>query len=107
VNSIQNIWQTQAATFNATTSIDNVNVVRYEWDFGDGTKSSEASVSHSYKDAGTYTAKLTVYDAAGNYDSLEFTVEVLSLIRILVLVVLVSIVCVGIVFISRMRKRKI
>ncbi len=31
----------------------------YEWDFGDGTKSSEASPKHKYASSGNYTVKLT------------------------------------------------
>ncbi len=32
----------------------------YVWDFGDGTKSDQATVSHVYEEAGTYTVCLTV-----------------------------------------------
>ncbi len=41
-------------------------VVRsYNWDFGDGQKSTEQSPSHVYQRAGNYTAKLTISDSAG------------------------------------------
>lgn len=40
-------------------------IVSYYWDFGDGTFGSGATVSHTYKDNGVYTATLTVADTAG------------------------------------------
>jgi plastocyanin len=38
--------------------------VVYEWDFGDGTKETGQTVSHTYSASGTYTVKLTVKTAA-------------------------------------------
>ena len=40
-------------------------IVSYEWDFGDGSTDSGATVSHSYEDLGPYTAALTVTDNEG------------------------------------------
>ena len=40
-------------------------VVAYVWNFGDGQTSSQASVSHLYQAAGTFTAQLTVTDNLG------------------------------------------
>jgi glucose/arabinose dehydrogenase/PKD repeat protein/type 1 glutamine amidotransferase len=37
----------------------------YEWDFGDGETSTEVNPVHTYTEAGTYVATLTVTDAAG------------------------------------------
>lgn len=37
------------------------NVVSYQWDFGDGTYSSQAFPSHAYSQKGVYTVKLTAY----------------------------------------------
>lgn len=39
---------------------------RWLWDFGDGDTSSEWEPVHSYDDAGTFWAKLTVYTLAGS-----------------------------------------
>ncbi len=36
----------------------------YEWDFGDGTKETGQTVSHTYSSSGAYTVKLTVKTAA-------------------------------------------
>lgn len=38
----------------------------YEWDFGDGSTSTDVQPSHSYKSDGTYTVKLKVTDDRGN-----------------------------------------
>lgn len=49
---------------NQTFSVKNlsINATKWEWDFGDGTKSNEFEPSHSYKKAGNYILKLTVDD---------------------------------------------
>jgi PKD repeat protein len=49
-------------------------VVGYEWDFGDGTGSSEANPAHTYSQAGAYTATLTVTDNDGLTDGDTVTV---------------------------------
>ncbi len=40
-------------------------IVAYEWDLGDGTTKSGATVQHTYDAPGTYVATLTVQDGAG------------------------------------------
>ena len=40
----------------------------YEWDFGDGTTSTDNNPRHKYKSKGTYTVNLTVTDDRGNQD---------------------------------------
>lgn len=41
------------------------NAEYYEWDFGDGTFSTEESPSHIFENAGEYTVTLRAYNAAG------------------------------------------
>jgi len=41
----------------------------YEWDFGDGSTSTDESPTHTYQGDGTYTVSLTVTDDRGNADS--------------------------------------
>ena len=55
-----------AILFNATSSIDTDGViVSYQWDFGDGTTNTGASVHHTYDRGGTFTVILTVTDDRG------------------------------------------
>ncbi len=65
------------ASFDASASSDDVAIVSYEWDFGDGTTGTDQTTTHIYTDPGTYTVTLTVRDAAGNADTdvLIVTVE--------------------------------
>lgn len=41
------------------------NASRYEWDFGDGTKSTEKNPEHVYQQAGDYQVKLKVFNGIG------------------------------------------
>jgi len=65
-------------TFDAGGSTDNVGVVSYEWDFGDGTTGIGKTTTHTYTTAGNYTVTLTVKDAAGNYATDSITITVLA-----------------------------
>ncbi len=64
-------------TFDGSGSSDNVGIVSYEWDFGDGTSGTGMTPIHTYTEPGIYTVTLTVEDAAGNSvtDSCIITVE--------------------------------
>ncbi len=50
---------------------------KVEWDFGDGTTSSEVNPVHVYKKAGTYLATVQVSDSTGDEDDddIEIIVE--------------------------------
>jgi PGF-pre-PGF domain-containing protein len=65
-----------AASFDGSGSTDNVGVDSTEWTFGDGATATGATPSHTYATPGTYTAALTVRDAAGNTDTETMTVYV-------------------------------
>jgi parallel beta-helix repeat protein len=65
-------------TFDAGGSTDNVGIVSYEWDFGDGTTGIGKTTTHTYTTAGNYTVTLTVKDAAGNYATDSITITVLA-----------------------------
>jgi PKD repeat protein len=51
-------------------------IVTYAWDFDDGGSSSDANPAHTYSDAGTYNATLTVTDddGASQSDTVVITV---------------------------------
>jgi PKD repeat protein len=48
----------------------------YRWDFGDGATSGRANTSYTYKNPGTYTAKLTVTDRKNNSGTSTVTINV-------------------------------
>jgi PKD repeat protein len=74
--------QTQTAnagadvSFDGSNSLDNIGLVSYLWDFGDGTYGTGRTATHVYLNSRVYTVKLTVQDMAGNTDSDTTTVNV-------------------------------
>ena len=66
-------------SFSAGSSYDtDGTVVRYDWDFGDGTVINDgaAAQSHTYQSAGTFTATVTVTDDDGLTDSADTEITV-------------------------------
>ncbi len=55
--------------FDGLLSYDNERISKFEWEFGDGTTSTQSCPNHCYDSAGTYNVKLTVTDANGNEDT--------------------------------------
>ncbi|NDV17792.1 PKD domain-containing protein, partial [Muricauda sp. TY007] len=56
--------------FTGNDSTDDVGIISYEWDFGDGSApSNEADPVHTYTAAGSYDAMLTVTDGDGQTDT--------------------------------------
>lgn len=51
-------------------------IVSYEWNFGDGTSTKGATVSHAFRKEGFYTVTLKVTDVDGNTDSKSKVVAV-------------------------------
>ncbi len=54
------------------------NATGWNWDFGDGTNSTEQSPAHIYSSEGTYSANLTVKNADGETNSKTATINVLQ-----------------------------
>ena len=52
--------------FDASTSTASWTEIRgYQWDFGDGTESTQDALFHKYKAEGTYTGSLTIDNGLG------------------------------------------
>lgn len=64
--------------FTDTSTDPDDSIVKWEWDFGDGSLSSEQNPLHSYGQAGTFTIFLTVSDNTGNIDSISKDITVSS-----------------------------
>ncbi|MEM3042136.1 MAG: carboxypeptidase regulatory-like domain-containing protein [Thermoplasmata archaeon] len=63
---------------NASASIDNVEIVRYHWDFGDYRSGEGVLINHTYTQPGTYNITLNVTDKAGNFNVTILRVTVLD-----------------------------
>jgi PKD repeat protein len=64
--------------FTGSTSMDDVAVTGYEWNFGDGETSNEDDPTHIYTEIGTYDVMLTVTDAEGLQDTANLTITVVD-----------------------------
>lgn len=65
--------------FDASRSADpNGEIVKYKWDFGDGTSENGMFATHTYNSAGTFIATLTVRDKCGKRDTDTVKIEATS-----------------------------
>lgn len=58
--------QLETVLFDASDPKFDSTLVSYAWDFGDGSSGTGRSASHEYRDAGTFSVRLTVADTGGN-----------------------------------------
>jgi len=72
----QVVWVGDVVVLDASGSFDNVGVVSYSWDFGDGAYGTDVEASHVYAEKGVYDVVLTVEDAGGNSDSARVRITV-------------------------------
>jgi len=63
------------ATFTASVQDLDNDVVRYDWDFGNGQMAQGASVKHTFEGIGRQVVKLTVTDRAGNTAQAQLSVS--------------------------------
>jgi parallel beta-helix repeat protein len=71
------VAENTSVEFDGSNSYDNVGVIRYEWDFGDGTTGIGMTISHTYVQIGNYTVTLKVKDGKNSSDSTSIIIEVL------------------------------
>jgi PKD repeat protein len=68
--------QLESVTFDASSAVLDSTLVKYEWDFGDGSKGSGRVASHQFREVGFYTVTLTVTDSMGRTGSRSKSVGV-------------------------------
>ena len=68
--------QLESVTFDASSPTLDPTLVKYEWDFGDGSKGSGRVSSHQFREVGSYTVTLTVTDVTGRKGSRSKSVSV-------------------------------
>jgi PKD repeat protein len=66
----------QTLQFDGRSSADDVQVVGYAWDFGDGMMEQGITTTHAYTQTGAYTVTLTVTDGGGLTDAATHTVQI-------------------------------
>jgi hypothetical protein len=71
-------------SFNGSASADNVDIIYYNWSFGDGNYDfgTNITTTHTYPVGGSYTATLMITDFAGNSDEDSLTINVNNLVPI-------------------------
>ena len=72
----KNVNSGATVTFDAGGSSDESGIVSYLWDFGDGSVGSGMTTTHTYSNAGTYAARITIQDPAGNTATATVTIVV-------------------------------
>ncbi len=73
---VEDVCQNFPAEFDNLTTIGAGTIDTYEWDFGDGTTSSEVDPSHNYAAPGTYTVTLIVTATNGCADTAVYDVTI-------------------------------
>ena len=107
----QTVFKNTVVILNGSASWDNIAIISYEWDFGDGSNGSGITIGHTYKTSGVYTVTLNVTDLAGNsaVDTVTITVIDPPIPRaswILALGLAVTLIIIAIFWIRKSAKRK-
>lgn len=66
----------ETITFVDESSDPDGSVVAWQWDFGDGTTSTDQNPTHSYSGDGTYIVRLTVWDDNGGFNTTTRTITI-------------------------------
>jgi PKD repeat protein len=64
-----------AVNFNGSSSTDDLGIVSYAWDFGDGNSSTLVNPAHTFTTLGTFNVVLTVTDVQNLSDTASITIE--------------------------------
>jgi hypothetical protein len=97
----------KSLTFDASGSSDNTGIVKYEWDFGDGSIGVGKIVTHAFSTTGTFTVTLVVQDASGNTGKdtsqviIRATQSEFNINLIIILVAVLTGIIIGIFLINR------
>ena len=75
-DTVSGIYINLGLQFRDHSTDDDGTLVSWNWDFGDGTTSTEQNPAHDYNVLGTYTVRLTVTDNAGAEDTATMTIDV-------------------------------
>jgi len=68
--------ESKTIRFTNTSTSAGGNIIAYEWDFGDGKRSTEQNPTHVFERAGTHTVALTVTNDKGCSQNLERTLAI-------------------------------
>ncbi|MEM2166297.1 MAG: PKD domain-containing protein, partial [Candidatus Bathyarchaeia archaeon] len=92
----------------ASASTDNIGIISYEWDFGDGEKGTGVKVAHIYNKAGTYTVTLVVKDGAGNIDTHSITITVAEIFPtpLIFAAIILAVIIVTIIILVLLRRQR-
>jgi len=74
-------WAPLTVSFDGTASFDPAGrrISMYEWDFGDGFRTTGEAVSHTYTKSGQYSVELTITDRGGTSNSSMRPIHVIDL----------------------------
>jgi len=64
--------------FNGSKSTDNIGIIQYTWNLGDGTIKNGKEINHQYSEIGSYNVTLIIQDTKGNEKIDWIIVEVKS-----------------------------
>jgi PKD repeat protein len=68
----------EVVTFTDQSTDADGTIVSWEWDFGDGSTSTDQNPTHSYSEPGSYTVTLIVFDEQGDSDGVTKTIVVVN-----------------------------
>lgn len=106
-NSASEVKVGESVDFDSSDSEDpDGEIMLYEWDFGDGQRSTTKHVTHSFEEEGDYKVVLTVTDNQDESRQKFIYIKVINDLTMFYLVVLGIILVLGLLILARMLKEK-